>query len=313
MRRSSSPSLSSLCSELRRDDRVVVGDLGVVDDAAERQQVEARRRTAAASRVARGRADHAPAIGLMLGDHVARQVARARARVRERLVLLVAALRRGERAARREAEAVVGLALQRGQVVEQRRALLACVFSSFVISPALAARPPRRSPRASARRLRARGWAPCVVAALVDALAVGREHARRPASTARARTRGSPPRGAPGSPASGVCTRPSETAPSNDERRRIVAARVAFMPTIQSASERERAASSRRLQLGAVAQVARTPRWIAALVIEFSHSRCDGQLGAGLLVEVGEDQLALAAGVARVDDAVDVVALEQAA
>ena len=42
----------------------------------------------------------------------------------------------------------------------------------------------------------------------------------------------------------GVCTRPSETAPSNDERRRIVAARVAFMPTIQSASERERAASS---------------------------------------------------------------------
>ena len=44
----------------------------------------------------------------------------------------------------------------------------------------------------------------------------------------------------------GVCTRPSETAPSNEERSRIVAARVAFMPTIQSASERERAASSRR-------------------------------------------------------------------
>ena len=42
----------------------------------------------------------------------------------------------------------------------------------------------------------------------------------------------------------GVCTRPSETAPSNEERSRIVAARVAFMPTIQSASERERAASS---------------------------------------------------------------------
>ena len=42
----------------------------------------------------------------------------------------------------------------------------------------------------------------------------------------------------------GVCTRPSETAPSNDERSRMVAARVAFMPTIQSASERDRAACS---------------------------------------------------------------------
>src|SRR5205807_1651497 len=42
----------------------------------------------------------------------------------------------------------------------------------------------------------------------------------------------------------GVCTRPSETAPSKELRRRIVAARVAFMPTIQSASERERAACS---------------------------------------------------------------------
>ena len=42
----------------------------------------------------------------------------------------------------------------------------------------------------------------------------------------------------------GVCTRPSETAPSKEERRRIVAARVAFIPTIQSASERERAACS---------------------------------------------------------------------
>src|SRR3712207_6873426 len=37
----------------------------------------------------------------------------------------------------------------------------------------------------------------------------------------------------------GVCTRPSDTAPSNAVRRRIVAARVAFMPTTQSASDRD--------------------------------------------------------------------------
>src|SRR5215218_8544465 len=42
----------------------------------------------------------------------------------------------------------------------------------------------------------------------------------------------------------GVWTRPSDTAPSNEDRRRIVAARVEFMPTIQSASERDRAAAS---------------------------------------------------------------------
>ncbi len=70
----------------------------------------------------------------------------------------------------------------------------------------------------------------------------------------------------------GVCTRPSETAPSNEERRRIVAARVAFMPTIQSASERERAASSSGAYCAAGR---RSPNavLIAAFVIEFSHSR----------------------------------------
>jgi hypothetical protein len=47
----------------------------------------------------------------------------------------------------------------------------------------------------------------------------------------------------------GVCTRPSDTAPSNEERSRIVAARVAFMPTIQSASERERAGLLERVEL----------------------------------------------------------------
>jgi hypothetical protein len=36
----------------------------------------------------------------------------------------------------------------------------------------------------------------------------------------------------------------SDTAPSKEDFKRIDAARVAFMPTIQSASERERAACS---------------------------------------------------------------------
>ena len=49
---------------------------------------------------------------------------------------------------------------------------------------------------------------------------------------------------------------------------------------------------------------------IAALVIEDSHSRLTGSLRLGLLVQVGEDQLALAPGVAGVDDLVDVVAVQ---
>ena len=59
-----------------------------------------------------------------------------------------------------------------------------------------------------------------------------------------------------------------------------------------------RAARSPRRRAGA-----RTPRSIACLVIDDQPQALDGLLGAGLLVEVGEDQLALAPGVARVDDA----------
>ena len=73
----------------------------------------------------------------------------------------------------------------------------------------------------------------------------------------------------------GVCTRPSETAPSKLERRRIVAARVAFMPTIQSASERERAACSSWASSAAGRSVAKASR-IAAAVIEDSQSRRTG-------------------------------------
>ena len=73
----------------------------------------------------------------------------------------------------------------------------------------------------------------------------------------------------------GVCTRPRETAPSNAARNRIEAARVAFIPTTQSASERERAASSsgfisspgRRLSKASV---------MARFVMEESQSRSTG-------------------------------------
>ena len=75
----------------------------------------------------------------------------------------------------------------------------------------------------------------------------------------------------------GVCTRPSETAPSKELRSLMVAARVAFMPTIQSASERERAASSRRSN-SCAGRSAASALFMAAVVIEFSHSRFTGFL-----------------------------------
>ncbi len=73
----------------------------------------------------------------------------------------------------------------------------------------------------------------------------------------------------------GVCTRPSDTAPSNDERRRIVAARVAFIPTIQSASERDFAASRRLVSCSAGRRAPKASR-IARSVIDESHSRSTG-------------------------------------
>ncbi len=73
----------------------------------------------------------------------------------------------------------------------------------------------------------------------------------------------------------GVWTRPSETAPSNEDRSRIVAARVAFMPTIQSASERDFAAASRDCMSSSSRRCASASR-IASFVIEESHSRLIG-------------------------------------
>ena len=92
----------------RRDDRVVVGDLLVVDHAAERQHVEAQDVLGGLGVL--GALAHQPGDRLDVGDHVAGDVARVRARVGQRLVILVEALGRGQRAPGGEAEAARGVA-----------------------------------------------------------------------------------------------------------------------------------------------------------------------------------------------------------
>ena len=309
MRRSSSLILSSCVLGVRRDDRVVVGDLLVVDHARERQHVEPGDVRGGLRVLAAGRR-RAAAVGLISRDHVARQEARVGARIGERLVLLVAALRRGERAPRGEAEARVGLALQRRQVVEQRRAFsVRSVLSSLVISPGW----PRTASTiasASSAVVDPRLGAGVEAARRSGARRRSARTARRRASRARARTRGSPPRGGRGSRASASARGRATRRRRTTQRRRIVAARVAFMPTIQSASERERAAC---LEAGRAPRAGRRCA-NASFIAVVGHRRqpqpLDRLLRAGLLEEVGEDQLALAAGVAGVDDLVDVVALE---
>ena len=73
----------------------------------------------------------------------------------------------------------------------------------------------------------------------------------------------------------GVWTRPSDTAPSNAARRRIDAARVAFMPTTQSASERDRAAAS-SVRISSPGRRRVNASSIALRVIELSHRRWTG-------------------------------------
>ncbi len=113
-----------------RDDREVVRDLGVVEDLLRRLDVALLQRRLGMD----GERAQRPGQGL-LGDHLDRlardrdvvlgQGAAVGARIGEHLVLLVERLRDRERRPRREAEARVGLALQAGQVVEQRRGLRA--------------------------------------------------------------------------------------------------------------------------------------------------------------------------------------------
>jgi hypothetical protein len=73
----------------------------------------------------------------------------------------------------------------------------------------------------------------------------------------------------------GVCTRPSDTAPSKAARSRMEAARVEFIPTSQSASERERAASSSGF-ISSPGRRVSNASVMARLVIDESHSRWTG-------------------------------------
>ena len=190
-------------------------------------------------------------------------------------MLLVEALGGGQRAAGGEAEARVGLALERREVVEERRALLLGRLLELGDLAGLVAHggddrvgllgglQPRLGAGVEAALVAAAGL-PSDGSKVASTSQYGSGLKARISSSRRARIA-----------SVGVCTRPSETAPSNEERRRIVAARVAFMPTIQSASERERAASSSRPNSDA-GRSALNASWIAAVVIDDSHSRWTG-------------------------------------
>src|SRR5207245_6543080 len=107
--------------DVRRDDRVVVVDLCVVDDAGERQLVE-REHVLGSGAVL---LDRTQCLGgrLQLRDHVAGQEARRGSRIRDRLLPFVQRLPSLQRAARRESVTTVCVALQRREVVQERRAL----------------------------------------------------------------------------------------------------------------------------------------------------------------------------------------------
>ncbi len=121
MRRSSGRELADVVLDVRGDDRVVVVDLGVVDDPGERKRVELQHELR--SRRVLGDVDERRRGRLQLRDEVAGEPAGARARIRDRLLALVQGLGGRERAAGGEAEAPVRIALERGQVVEERRPL----------------------------------------------------------------------------------------------------------------------------------------------------------------------------------------------
>ena len=100
----------------------------------------------------------------------------------------------------------------------------------------------------------------------------------------------------------GVCTRPSEST-LRAEPAFVVAARVAFMPTSQSASLRARAAASSGRIASSSRSASKASR-MAPAVIELNHARLTGLSRAlrGGLQDQLEDQLALAAGVTGVDE-----------
>ena len=213
---------------------------------------------------------------LQVADHVARQEARAGARIRQRLVVLVQALRRRQRAPRREPVARVGLALQRGQVVQERRTLLL----GRRLELGDLARPV--ADRVDDRRRLLGGLQPRlragVVAAVVAPPALAGRSARtwrRPASTAPARTRGSPPRGGRGSPA-------SASARGRATRRRRTTTAAGWSPRAWSSCRRSSRPPSATAPPPRAARSSEAGRsvanacLIAAAVIDDSHSRCTG-------------------------------------
>ena len=287
---------------------MVVGDLGVVDHAAERQRVQ----PGHVGRGARVLALAADQLGgrLDLGGHVAGQEARVGARVGERLVLLVEPLRGRERAPGGEAEARVGLALERREVVEERRALLLGRLLELGDRAVLAAHGGDDRLRLGGR-LQARLGAGVVAAGVAPA---GR-------SAGRLEERVDEPVGL------GLERADLLLAPRDQRQRRRLHA-----PERDGAVER-RAQPDRGgargvhaddpVGLGARPRGLLEPREVVArpqvaeraLDRRLRHRRqpqpLDGLARVRLLERPGEDQLALAAGVAGVDDAVDVVALEQ--
>jgi hypothetical protein len=95
--------------DVGRDDRVVVVDPGVVDDALKRQLVEAEH-VARARRIVRDRRER---LGgrLQLRNEVAGEIARVRPRVRDRLLALVQRLGGAQRPPGGEPVAAVGVPL----------------------------------------------------------------------------------------------------------------------------------------------------------------------------------------------------------
>ena len=289
--------------DVGRDDRVVVVDARVIDDAAERELPEG-------EHVARGVGvlgdrDERLGRGLELRDEIAGEEARRGPRIRDRLLALVERLGRLQRPPRREAEAAVRVALEGREVVEERRALglllaldrldLAVlagdpcddvVRAPGLLDPGLVALEPqaviRWLERCANEPVRLRYESLDLALALHD----HRERRRLDASE-----------------------RDDAADPSAAADRRRPGRVHADEPVGLGTRTR------RCLERGEL--VAR-PQPLEALLDRLLRHRGDPEpvdrlLRAGRLVDVGEDELALAACVAGVDDAIDVGASEELA
>ena len=194
------------------------------------------------------------------------------------------------------AEAAVGLALQAGQVVEQRRTR--CLRSVRLTESTLRRR--RRRPRRPPRPARARPCGrPCPRTSGRCRRAPGRARSgRRPGSRSRGRTRRSRGRGARSAPASASARGPA--------RRRPPAGRPWWRRGCRSCrpASRPRCATGRLAQRRHLRAVAELLEPLADRVAGHRrHPQPLDRLGTPTrLIDVVEDQLALAAGVTAVDD-----------